>query len=164
MKCGCMTVASKQRFSCPGEASWKQDKIKHVKFDWVSRFSSPRPFFLFDYKSIVYYEFLLSRPFREKVLPWSFMSFARGTLVNNPGLWAKFLDFASWKQQLTCTPDLYISAKNNTIVMPQPPFIPDMTPCDFFLFPKMMNILKEFCDIEEVKAYSLSELKKLYRN
>ena len=27
--------------------------------------------------------------------------------------------------------------KNNTIIMPQPPYSPDLAPCDFFLFPRL---------------------------
>ncbi|UYV76739.1 hypothetical protein LAZ67_14001920 [Cordylochernes scorpioides] len=29
-------------------------------------------------------------------------------------------------------------AKNNTLMMPQPPYSPDLAPCDFFLFPKQV--------------------------
>ncbi|XP_018355926.1 PREDICTED: putative uncharacterized protein FLJ37770 [Trachymyrmex septentrionalis] len=33
-------------------------------------------------------------------------------------------------------------AKNNTIIMPQPPYSPDLAPCDFFLFPKLKRPMK----------------------
>lgn len=33
-------------------------------------------------------------------------------------------------------------AKNNTVVMSQPPYSPDLAPCDFFLFPKLKRTLK----------------------
>ncbi|KYN30749.1 hypothetical protein ALC56_14951 [Trachymyrmex septentrionalis] len=52
-------------------------------------------------------------------------------------------------------------AKNNTIIMPQPPYSPDLAPCDFFLFPKLKRPMKgrRFATIEEIKAASLEELK-----
>ncbi|CAI6376783.1 unnamed protein product [Macrosiphum euphorbiae] len=52
-------------------------------------------------------------------------------------------------------------AKNNTVVMPQPPYSPDMAPCDFFLFPKLKRPMKgrRFSSIEEIKAESLRVLK-----
>ncbi|UYV68774.1 hypothetical protein LAZ67_6000819 [Cordylochernes scorpioides] len=33
-------------------------------------------------------------------------------------------------------------AKNNTLMMPQPPYSPDLAPCDFFLFPKLKRPMK----------------------
>jgi len=52
-------------------------------------------------------------------------------------------------------------AKNNTTIMPQPPYSPDLAPCDFFLFPKLKRPMKgrRFATIEEIKAASLEELK-----
>ncbi|XP_025153781.1 putative uncharacterized protein FLJ37770 [Harpegnathos saltator] len=45
-------------------------------------------------------------------------------------------------------------AKRNTVVMPQPPYSPDMAPCDFFRFPKLKRTLKgqRFSTIDEIKA------------
>ncbi|XP_014478529.1 PREDICTED: uncharacterized protein LOC106746438 [Dinoponera quadriceps] len=45
--------------------------------------------------------------------------------------------------------------------MPQPPYSPDLAPCDFFLFPKLKRPMKgrRFATIEEIKAASLEELK-----
>ncbi|EZA62238.1 Histone-lysine N-methyltransferase SETMAR [Ooceraea biroi] len=39
-------------------------------------------------------------------------------------------------------------------MMPQPPYSPDMAPCDFFLFPKIKNTMKgrRFANIEEIKT------------
>ena len=52
-------------------------------------------------------------------------------------------------------------AKHNTVMMPQPPYSPDMAPCDFFLFPKMKKSMKgrHFASIEEIKEESLRQLK-----
>ncbi|UYV68865.1 hypothetical protein LAZ67_6001340 [Cordylochernes scorpioides] len=33
-------------------------------------------------------------------------------------------------------------AKNNILMMPQPPYSPDLAPCDFFLFPKLKRPMK----------------------
>ena len=52
-------------------------------------------------------------------------------------------------------------AKNNTVTMPQPPYSPDMAPCNFFLFPKIKRTLKgrRFAAIDDIKSASLKELK-----
>ena len=44
-------------------------------------------------------------------------------------------------------------AKQETIVVPQPPYSPDLTPADFFLFPKLKSTLKgrRFQTVEEIK-------------
>ena len=46
-------------------------------------------------------------------------------------------------------------------IMPQPPYSPDLAPCDFFLFPKLKRPMKgrTFTTIEEIKTASLEELK-----
>ena len=45
--------------------------------------------------------------------------------------------------------------------MPQPPYFPELTPCDFLLFPKLTGTLKgkRFSTINEIKAKSQAELK-----
>ena len=52
-------------------------------------------------------------------------------------------------------------AKNNTVIMPQPPYSPDLAPSDFFLFPRLKRPMKgpRFATIEEIKTESLRELK-----
>ena len=48
-----------------------------------------------------------------------------------------------------------------SLTMPQPPYSPDMAPCDFFLFPKIKRTLKgrRFAAIHDIKSASLKELK-----
>jgi hypothetical protein len=48
-------------------------------------------------------------------------------------------------------------AKNETIVIPQPPYSPDLAPADFFLFPKLKSTLKghRFPKIEENSPWDL---------
>ena len=45
--------------------------------------------------------------------------------------------------------------------MPQPPYSPDMAPCDFLLFPKIKRTLKgrRFTAIDDIKSASLKEPK-----
>ena len=52
-------------------------------------------------------------------------------------------------------------AKNNTVIMPQSPYSPDLAPCDFFLFPRLKRPMKRrrFATIEEIQTESLRELK-----
>ena len=44
-------------------------------------------------------------------------------------------------------------AKNKTLIMPQPPYSPDLIPAEFFLFPKSKTPMKgkRFAVIEEIK-------------
>nr|APL98288.1 putative DD34D transposase [Bactrocera tryoni] len=52
-------------------------------------------------------------------------------------------------------------AKNAMNTIDQPPYSPDLAPCDFFLFPKLKLPLRgtRFQSIEEIKQNSLKELK-----
>ena len=54
-----------------------------------------------------------------------------------------------------------ILAKNNTVIMPQPPHSPDLASCDFFLFLRLKRPMKgrRFSTIEEIKTELLRELK-----
>ena len=51
-------------------------------------------------------------------------------------------------------------AKNNIAVLEQPPYSPDLAPCDFFLFPKVKDVIKEtrFQDSEAIKTAVTREL------
>ncbi|UYV69294.1 hypothetical protein LAZ67_6003158 [Cordylochernes scorpioides] len=55
-------------------------------------------------------------------------------------------------------------AKNNTLMMPQPPYSPELAPCDFFLFPKLMRPMKgrRYATLDEIKTASKEELKKIF--
>jgi transposase len=57
-------------------------------------------------------------------------------------------------------------AKQETIVVPQPPFSPDLAPADFFVFPKLKSTLKarRFQTVEEVKENSLQDLRAIPQN
>ncbi|UYV70543.1 RGS7 [Cordylochernes scorpioides] len=57
-------------------------------------------------------------------------------------------------------------AKNNTLMMPQPPYSPDLPPCDFFLFPKLKRPMKgrRYATLDEIKTASKEELRKNQKN
>ena len=52
-------------------------------------------------------------------------------------------------------------AEKNVTVMEQPPYSPDLAPCDFFLFPKLKRIIKgtRFPDVEAIKTDVTAELR-----
>lgn len=57
-------------------------------------------------------------------------------------------------------------AKNNTLMMPQPPYSPDLAPCDIFLFPKLKRPMKgrRYATLDEIKTASKEELNKIEKN
>ena len=56
--------------------------------------------------------------------------------------------------------------KQETIVVPQPSYSPDLATADFFLFPKLKSSLKgrRFQTVEEIKEYSLQDLRAIPQN
>ncbi|UYV63804.1 hypothetical protein LAZ67_2005705, partial [Cordylochernes scorpioides] len=54
-------------------------------------------------------------------------------------------------------------AKNNTLMMPQPPYSLDLAPCDVFLFPKLKRPMKgrRYATLDETKTTSKEELKNI---
>ncbi|UYV64925.1 hypothetical protein LAZ67_3002462 [Cordylochernes scorpioides] len=57
-------------------------------------------------------------------------------------------------------------AKNNTLMMPQPPYSPDLVPCNFLLFPKLKRPMKgrRYATLDEIKTASKEELKNIFKN
>jgi len=51
--------------------------------------------------------------------------------------------------------------KNSMTQLLHPPYSPDLTPCDFFLFPQIKKVLrgKRFTDVEKVKKKTTEALK-----
>ena len=51
-------------------------------------------------------------------------------------------------------------AENKTVIMPQPPYSPDLAPADFFLFSKLKTAMKRKCfaTMEEIKEKSKQKL------
>jgi len=54
-------------------------------------------------------------------------------------------------------------ANKNITVLQQPPYSPDLTPCNFYLFPKMKSVLKgtHFVSVENVNAKTMKILNSL---
>ena len=54
-----------------------------------------------------------------------------------------------------------VFAKNNIALLEQPPYSPDLAPCDFFLFPKLKEVIKgtRFQDSEAIKSAVTRELR-----
>jgi len=52
-------------------------------------------------------------------------------------------------------------AKNNTAVLEQPPYSPDLAPCDFFLLRKLKGVMKgtRFLDVEAIKMAVTNDLR-----
>ena len=52
-------------------------------------------------------------------------------------------------------------AEKNIPVVPQPPYSPDRSPCDFFLFPRLKNHLKgrHFGTLDNIQKIVTDELK-----
>jgi transposase len=57
-------------------------------------------------------------------------------------------------------------AKQEKIVVPQPPYSPDLAPADFFLFSKLKSTLKvrRFQTVDEIKEISLQDLRAIPQN
>ena len=82
--------------------------------------------------------------------------------LKNPKLWAKNFWFLHHDNAPSHTAlvlrDHFV--KNSTHIVPQPPYSPDLTPCDFWLFPKLKRPLRgtRFESIDEIKAESKKAL------
>ena len=63
----------------------------------------------------------------------------------------------------TSLPVQHFLASKNMVVIPHPPYSPDLAPCNFFLFPKMKLHLKgrHFDTIEDIQAKSQKVLQTL---
>jgi len=57
-------------------------------------------------------------------------------------------------------------AKQETFVVPQPPYSPDLAPADVFLFTKLKSTPKgrRFQTVEEIKENSLQDLRAIPQN
>ncbi|KAK8375413.1 hypothetical protein O3P69_008332 [Scylla paramamosain] len=57
-------------------------------------------------------------------------------------------------------------AKKNIAVLEQPPYSPDLAPCDFFLFPKLKEVMKgtRFDDADDIKKAVTTELRSIRKN
>lgn len=118
----------------------------------------------FDYRGIVHHEFLPHGETVNKHYYLKVMKRLREAIRKkrpdlwNDNSWILHHDNAPSHTALTVCEFL---AKNSTNVIAQPPYSPDLAPCDFFLFPKLKLPLRghRFDTIEDIKRNSLAELK-----
>ena len=136
-----MVMTSKPKLNRPnGRAQESQDRKKHAKFD---KMSSLLTVFV-DYRGLVHQAFLpQSRTVNKEYYLEVMCRLQEAIWRKRPELWKN----NSWLLHHDNAPthsSLLVRdflAKNNTI-MPQPPYSPDLAPCDFFLFPKLKKPMK----------------------
>ena len=73
---------------------------------------------------------------------------------------AKFVPKLLNFEQKHCGSSTAQEAKKETVIMPQPPYSPDFSPCYFSLFSKLQKPMKEnrFDTIDKIKSESKKEL------
>ena len=134
-----------------------QDRKKHIKFDQMSDLLTV----FFDYHGLVHQKFLpqgytVNKEYYLEVM----RRLGKAIRKKRPELWKN----NSWLLHHDNAPAhssllvLNFLAKNNTVIMPQPPYSPDLATCDFFLFPRLKRPIKgrRFATIEEIKTESLT--------
>lgn len=118
----------------------------------------------FDYRGLVHSEYL---PEGQTVNKEYYLGVLRRLRENvrrkRPDLWADnswiFHDYNAASHRATIITEY--KAKNSINTIEQPPYSPDLAPCDFFLFPKLKLQLRgtRFDSIEAIKQNSQRELK-----
>ncbi|UYV78442.1 hypothetical protein LAZ67_16001387 [Cordylochernes scorpioides] len=123
----------------------------------------------FDCRGVVHHEFLpQSRTVNKEYYLQVMRNLREAIRQKRPDLWKN----KNWLLHHDNTPahtSLLVRdflAKNNTLMMPQPPYSPDLAPCDFFLFPKLKRPMKgrRYATLDEIKTASKEELKKILKN
>ncbi|UYV76619.1 hypothetical protein LAZ67_14001482 [Cordylochernes scorpioides] len=123
----------------------------------------------FDCRGVVHHEFLPQRRTVNKEYYLQVMRNLREAIrQKRPDLW-KNKNWLLHHDNAPAHTSLLVSdflAKNNTLMMPQPPYYPDLAPCDFFLFPKLKRPMKgrRYATLDEIKTASKEELKKILKN
>ena len=127
----------------------------------------------FEYHGVVHQEFLLQGRMVNKEYYLEVMRRLREAIrKKRPKLWENYswiLHHDNAPPQLSLIVRNFLT-KNNTVIMLQPPYSPDLAPRNFLLFPRLKRPMKgrRFATIEEIKTESLRELKDIpksaYRN
>ena len=147
-----------KRISCERRAKTEKITSKPVKNQ------SHVNCFFFYYRGVVHSEFLPTGQTVNKEYYLSVMRRLREAVRRKrPDLW----DNNSWFLHHDNAPshtalvlrDHFV--KTSTNIVPQPPYSPDLAPCDFWLFSKLKRPLRghRFDSIEEIKTESLKALK-----
>lgn len=118
----------------------------------------------FDYRGVVHYEFLPPGQTVNKEYYLSVMRSLRNSIrQKRPDLWRDNSWFLHHDNAPSHTALVLreFFAKNSTHIVPQPPYSPDLAPCDFWLFSKLKRPLRghRFETIEQIQAAAKKELK-----
>ncbi|CAD7013870.1 unnamed protein product [Ceratitis capitata] len=120
----------------------------------------------FDYRGVVHHEFLpQGRTVNKEYYLQVMRSLREAIRQKRPDLW-KNENWLLHHDNAPAHTSLLVRdflAKNNTLMMPQPPYSPDLASCDFFLFSKQKRPLKgrRYTAIDEIKTASKGELNKI---
>lgn len=123
----------------------------------------------FDCRGVVHYEFLpQGRTVNKEYYLQVMRNLREAIRQKRPDLW-KNKNWLLHHDNAPAHASLLVReflAKNNTTILPQPPYSPDLAPCDFFLFPKLKRPMKgrRYATIEEIKTASKEELNKITKN
>lgn len=123
----------------------------------------------FDCRGVVHYEFLpQGRTVNKEYYLQVMRNLREAIRQKRPDLW-KNKNWLLHHDNAPAHTSLLVReflAKNNTLIMPQPPYSPDLAPCDFFLFPKLKRPMKgrRYATIEEIKTASKEDLNKITKN
>ncbi|UYV64317.1 hypothetical protein LAZ67_3000269 [Cordylochernes scorpioides] len=154
-----------------GDEAWVYGYDVETKAQWKLP-HEPRPkkahkFVFFDCRGVVHHEFLpQGRTVNKEYYLQVMRNLHEAIRQKRPDLWKN----KNWLLDHDNTPahtSLLVRdflAKNNTLMMPQPPYFPDLAPCDFFLFPKLKRPMKgrRYATLDEIKTASKEELKSRY--
>ncbi|UYV70896.1 hypothetical protein LAZ67_8001037 [Cordylochernes scorpioides] len=123
----------------------------------------------FDCRGVVHHEFLpQGRTVNKEYYLQVMRNLREAILQKRPDLW-KNKNWLLHHDNAPAHTSLLVRdflVKNNTLMMPQPPYSPDLVPCDFFLFPKLKRPMKgrRYATLDEIKTASKEELKKILKN
>lgn len=117
----------------------------------------------FDYRGLVHYEFRPPNQTVNKEYHLNVMHRLREAICKKrPELWADNSWYLHHENASAHTALILREhfAKNSTNIVPQPPYSPDLAPCDFWLFPKLNRLLRghRFESIEEIERESVRVL------
>ena len=146
-------------------------ETKQMSFQWSTSTSSPRPkkarqvksniktmlIAFFDIDGLVHHEFILTGQAVNKEFYKTVLQRLRDAVRRHrpeerrSGNWILHSDNAPAHRAVTTNEFL---AKHNIPSLPQPPYSPDLAPCDFFLFPQLKKTMKvrRFDYVEDIQA------------
>ncbi|UYV74621.1 hypothetical protein LAZ67_12000310 [Cordylochernes scorpioides] len=121
----------------------------------------------FDCRGVVHHEFLpQGRTVNKEYYLQVVRNLREAIRQKRPDLW-KYKNWLLHHDNAPAHTSLLVRdllTKNNTLMMPQPPYSPDLAPCDFFLFPKLKRPMKgrRYATLDEIKTALKEELKKIF--